>query len=117
MIDTVFSLDDFKKIMRREGGLKQDIRICARYESAGEFSVKCQVIVSAGLFSMVTGKLRKILRCIVSERMFNYVFITSPYENKEKERYKEWLKESYEKVENSLGFKPIEGIWTVETTP
>jgi len=115
VIDTVFSLEEFARLMRMGGGLADDVRICTKYKPSGDIFVKCQVIVSVGLYSVVTGQPRKVLRCIVSERSFNYHFITSPHENREKTEYKAWLKEAYEKAEQTLGFKPIEGVWTWRT--
>jgi len=115
VIDTVLDLDDFLKVFYREGGIRDDIRICVKQEGAGEMWVKCQVVVSGGIYSLVTGQPRKVLQCIVSQRVFNYHFLTSPYENKEKKEYKEWVEAAYNQVEEKLGFKPIEGYWSFET--
>jgi len=114
LIDTVLSLDDFVNIFSCEGSNKSDIRICVRRESAGEHFIKFQVIVSAGIYNLVTGNPKKVLRCIVAERTFNYHFLTADWETEDKKKYKEWVKEAYKKVEEKLGFKPIEGYWSWE---
>ena len=111
MIDTVFSLDDFLKVLGREGGKSSDIRVCVKHDSAGEHFVKCQVIVSAGIYSPLTGRPKKVLRCIVAQRTFNYHLMATDVETPERKEYEEWVKEAYKKVEEKLGFKPIEGYW------
>ena len=110
MIDTVFSLDDFLNIFSCEGN-KADVRICVKQDSAGEHFVRCQVIVSAGIYNLVTGQPRKVLRCIVAQRTFNHHFLTVDWETEDKKKYQEWVKEAYGKVEEKLGFKPVEGFW------
>jgi len=114
LIDTVLSLSDFWLILQTEGGNKDDVRICVKRESVGEHFVKFQVIVSAAIYGYVTGQPRKVLRCIVSEKTFNYHFLATDVETPEKKEYKEWVKEVYKKVEEKLGFKPIEGYWSWE---
>jgi len=117
MIDTVFSLDDFLKIFHSEGGNKNDIRICVEQESTGSSFVKCKVVVSAGIYSLTSGQPKKVLKCIVAQRAFNYPFLASPHENEEKKQYNEWVKNAYKKVEEKLGFKPIEGFWKWQSKP
>ena len=114
MIDTVFNLDDFLNILNSEGGSKTDIRICVKQEPAGEHFVKCQVIVSVGIYNLVTGNPRKVLRCIVAQRTFNHHFLIGPHENNEKNEYKKWVKKAYKQVEEKLGFTPFEGYWSME---
>ena len=116
MIDTVFSLDDFVKVFKIEGGVPRDLRVCVKQESAGEHFIKMQVIVSAGIYNSVTGQPKKVLRCIVAQRTFNYHLIATDVETPERKEYREWVKEAYRKVEEKLGFKPIEGYWSWETT-
>ena len=101
MIDTVFSLDDFKRLMEAGGGIKDDVRICIWHKSNDQYFTKCSVIVSIGLHEP-----HKILRCIPSERTFSTIELTH-----DKKRYQEWTKQTYDDVEKNLGFKPIEGFW------
>jgi len=112
MIDTVFSLDDFVKVFKIEGGVPRDLRVCVKQESAGEHFIKMRVIVSAGIYNSVTGQPKKVLRCIVAQRTFNYHFLTADWETEEKKEYKEWLEKAYKYVEEKLLLKPIEGYWS-----
>jgi len=112
LIDTVLSLDDFVKVFRSEGGVPRDLRVCVKQESAGEHFIKMQVIVSAGIYNSVTGQPKKVLRCIVAQRTFNYHFLAADFETEAKKKYKEWVEQAYKQVEEKLRFKPIEGYWS-----
>jgi len=111
MIDTIFSLDDFLRVLRQEGGRLEDIRICVVNNRRDNLYLKSTIQVTAGIFSR-SGQPRKILRCIVASRIFPYYSLYSQDENDEKERYREWTAEVYRKVEETLGFKPLEGYWS-----
>ena len=105
MIDTVLSLEEFKRAMIRGAGAESDVRICVWHKSDQYFR-KCQVIVSVGLYHP-----RKILRCIASERVFSTIELESPHDTPDRKRYKEWTKQTYGDVEKALGFLPTEGFW------
>jgi len=109
MIDTVLRLEDFKRIMEAAGVIKDDVRICVWHKSTDQYFTKCSVIVSVGLYHP-----RKILRCIPSERIFSTIELESPHDTPDKKKYKEWTKQTYEQVEKTLGFPPIEGFWEWE---
>jgi len=109
LIDTVLDLDDFKRVVSQFGWCKykDSIRVCVQHEPVSEYWVKCQVTVSVGLPD-------RLLLCRVSQASFNYTFLQSDFETHDKKRYKEWVEAAYKKVEETLGFKPIEGLWSEE---
>jgi len=109
MIDTVLSLLYFKGIMEKTRDERvtiiDDVRICV-WTKSDQYFTKCQVIVSLGLYHP-----QKILRCIVSERIFSTIELESPHETPDKKKYKEWTKQTYDEVQKTLGFMPTEGFW------
>ncbi|MEM1551603.1 MAG: hypothetical protein QXH03_02900 [Candidatus Bathyarchaeia archaeon] len=103
-VDVVFSLEDFKAL----AGLYKDknhVRICIEEKPIGDVSSRHTIWLSTAMPD-------KILKCNVATAYFNRIFLQSPIENDEKKRYNEWVETNYKKVEEALGFKPIEGYWT-----
>jgi hypothetical protein len=103
-VDVVFSLEDFVKL--GFGRLTPDhVRICIEEKPIGDITSRFKVWLSVDMPD-------KILKCMVSEAIFDRIWLQSPHENEEQKRYKEWQEKAYKEVEEKLGFKPIEGYWT-----
>lgn len=111
MIDTVLNLEDFINILGSEGNNRNDVRICVEHKRQGSINLRCSVILSVGIYNLLTGRPKKILRCIVSRRTFN-PFLLASEGSQERKEYESWLEETFKKVEEKLGFKPIEGYWS-----
>jgi hypothetical protein len=100
-VDTVLDLEDFKKIYK---GRKEDVRIAIIHTDKGEFVREVKVEISAPMED-------RILKCLVAVNHFNRYFLMDK-ESGEQENYYKWLDEVKKKVENSLGFMPIQGYWS-----
>lgn len=101
--DTVFSIEDFVKIVNSKKGDLNDTRISVHYKTIGEYTVRVTVLLSIRLKD-------RILRCIVSRKDFNR-YLAFDEKTEEHKKYEDWLKESYNTVETKLKFKPIDGYW------
>jgi len=118
MIDLIYSIEDFKRIIEEKNIPKESIRLGYISKVKDVFGVITAVLTAPSTHP-ITGE-PIVLMCEVSEIIYDphrYEFeLRQNTVGEERKRIKDWVRDVEKFVEEKLGFLPIRGRWIEKGT-